>query len=201
MKPITTVLELLVRVFRRFEFMLARVPLARLKRAGHGIAVGRRVRIEHPECVSLGNGVFLNDHCWLSVVTENREAGRPTLELRPELTIGDGTYVGRFGTLACISRVAIGRNVLISDRVFIGDAAHGFSRTDLPIKEQYMSSRGPVEIGDGTWIGIGVSILPNVKIGRNCVIGAGSVVTHDIPDFCVAAGVPARVIRRHDEQR
>ena len=94
-----------------------------------------------------------------------------------------------------MNRVEIGRNVLISDRVFIGDSEHGHTCSDIPISEQYLHSAGPVEIGDGAWIGIGVSILPNVRIGRNCVIGAGSVVTHDIPDFSVAVGVPARVIK------
>ncbi|MBK8743875.1 MAG: acyltransferase [Propionivibrio sp.] len=117
------------------------------------------------------------------------------MTLQPELRIGDGCYIGRFGTLACINRVILGRDVMISDRVFIGDAVHGFARSDLPVRDQYLTSKGSVEIGDGTWIGIGVSILPNVAIGRNCVIGANSVVTRDVPDFCVVAGNPAKVIR------
>lgn len=189
------------RLLLRLERAARQACIARLKYAGQDIVLGRAVEIEHPEFVSLGDGVCLGDYCWLSVLDKNLETGRPTLELHPELTIGDGTYVGRFGTIACINRVAIGRNVLISDRVYIGDSLHGFERRDLPIKDQYMVSRGPVEIGDGTWIGIGVSILPNVKIGLNCVVGAGSVVTRDIPDYCVAAGVPARVIKPACERR
>jgi acetyltransferase-like isoleucine patch superfamily enzyme len=163
------------------------------------VRVGRGVQIEHPECVRMGRDVFVNEFCWLSIIRENRETGRPTRALEPELEIGDGTYIGRFGTIACINRVSIGRNVLISDRVFIGDSEHGFSRTDLPIREQYMVSPGPVRIGDGTWLGINVSVLPNVSIGEHCVIGANSVVTGDIPDFCVAAGNPARVLRRREK--
>lgn len=184
------------RVLLRLERAVGRACLARLKYAGRDIVFGRAVEIEHPEFVSLGDRVCLGDYCWLSVLDKNRETGRPTLQLRPELTIGEGTYVGRFGTIACINRVAIGRNVLISDRAYIGDSLHGFTRTELPIKDQYMVSKGPVEIGDGTWLGIGVSVLPNVRIGKHCVVGAGSVVTRDIADYCVAAGVPARVIRR-----
>lgn len=183
------------RVLNRVENAASREQIRRLRSAGSGIVLGRGVKIEHPECVSLGDRVHLNDHCWLSVLTENRETGNPTITLRPELRIGDGSYIGRFGTLACINRVILGRDVMISDRVFIGDAAHGFARTDLPVHDQYLISKGSVEIGDGTWIGIGVSILPNVAIGRNCVIGASSVVTKDVPDFCVAAGNPAKVIR------
>jgi acetyltransferase-like isoleucine patch superfamily enzyme len=186
------------RILNRIEKVASRGQLRRMRSAGRGIVLGRGVKIEHPECVSLGDRVHLNDHCWLSVLTENRETGNPAVTLRPELRIGEGSYIGRFGTLACINRVTIGRDVMISDRVFIGDAAHGFVRTDLPIRDQYMTSKGPVEIGDGTWIGIGVSIMANVKIGRNCVVGAGSVVTRDIPDFCIAVGAPAKVVSQID---
>lgn len=184
------------RVLNRVENAASRAQLRHLRSAGSGIVLGRGVKIEHPECVSLGDRVHLNDHCWLSVLTENRETGNPTIALRPELRIGDGCYIGRFGTLACINRVTLGRDVMISDRVFIGDATHGFARTDLPIRDQYLTSKGSVEIGDGTWIGIGVSIMSNVKIGRNCVIGAGSVVMSDVPDFCIAVGAPAKIVRR-----
>jgi acetyltransferase-like isoleucine patch superfamily enzyme len=186
------------RVFNRIENAASRAQLKHLQSGGGGIVLGRGVKIEHPECVSLGNRVHLNDYCWLSVLTENLETGNPTITLRPELRIGDGCYIGRSGTIACISRITLGRDVMISDRVFIGDAGHGFARTDVPIRDQYLTSKGPVEIGDGTWIGIGVSIMANVKIGRNCVVGAGSVVTNDIPDFCIAVGVPAKVVRRID---
>lgn len=195
----TGIFVLIQRALGRLESVSARAQLKRLRHAGRGIVLGRGVKIEHPECVSLGNNVHLNDHCWLSLLTENRQAGSPPVELQPELIIADGSYVGRFGTLACINRVTIGRDVMISDRVFIGDATHGFARTDMPIRNQFLTSKGPVEIGDGTWIGIGVSVLANVKIGRNCVIGAGSVVTSDIPDYCIAVGAPARIVRRIDE--
>ncbi|MBK6637149.1 MAG: acyltransferase [Rhodocyclaceae bacterium] len=194
-------LKLLARFVERFGQLLSRASLAGLQQRGRNILLGRGVRIENPGCISIGDNVFLNDGCWLSVLRENRERGMPTQMLSPHLSIGSGTYIGRFGTLACINCVTIGRDVLISDRVFIGDSAHGFVRADLPVKDQYLHSPGPVEIGDGTWIGIGVSILPNVRIGINCVIGAGAVVTMDIPDFSVAAGVPARILRRNENAR
>lgn len=173
--------------------------LRRLKFSGKDIFLGRSVKIEHPEFVALGDRVYLSDYCWLSVLVTNHQTGSPDIFLKPSLSIGEGTYIGRFGTIACMNRVEIGNNVLISDRVFIGDSEHGHSHKDMPIRSQYMNSAGPVEINDGSWIGIGVSILPNVRIGRNCVIGAGSVVTHDIPDFSIAVGVPARVIKVADK--
>lgn len=187
-------LNLIGRLLRKLDRAIGSTTLAQLKDTGEGIMLGRGVQIEHPEYVSIGDRVHLNDYCWLSVAVNNDVCERP------ELSIGSGTYIGRFGTLACINRLVIGHNVLISDRVFIGDSAHGYALNSVPIKEQPMSSPGPVTVGDGTWIGIGVAVLPNVKIGRNCVIGANSVVTRDVPDFCVAAGNPARVIRCHSEQ-
>jgi acetyltransferase-like isoleucine patch superfamily enzyme len=80
--------------------------------------------------------------------------------------------------------------------VFIGDCNHGFLDTSKPISQQPINFAGRVEIGEGSWIGIGVAILPGVTVGKNTVIGANSVVTHDVPDCCIAAGNPARIINR-----
>lgn len=189
------IVGLLGKLLRRLEYVLASGYIKQLKSAGKNIFIARGVQIEHPECVTLGDDVYLNEQLWISIFKED-DKFHHHMYIQPELIIGEGSYIGRFGTIACINRVCIGKNVLISDRVFIGDALHGFERTDIPIKEQKMTSPGPVEIGDGTWVGISASILPNVSIGKNCVIGANSVVTHDIPDFCVAAGNPARVLRK-----
>ena len=178
------------RIFRR----LRRLCFLELNSLGKRVVFGKGVRIDHPECVRLGDDVYLNDFCWISIVKKNVEVGMTPVLLTPRLEIGQGTYVGRFGTIACINKISIGRDVLISDRVFIGDLSHGFKRIDLPIKSQYLHSKGPVSIGDGTWIGIGVSILPNVNIGKNCVVGAGSVVNHDVPDYAIVAGVPAKIV-------
>jgi acetyltransferase-like isoleucine patch superfamily enzyme len=163
-----------------------------MRAAGAGVHLGRGVHIEHPEHVELGDGVYLHDYCWISSVA------RPDGVAMPLLTIGEGTYIGRFATIACAQRVRIGSRVLISDRVFIGDALHGFSQLDVPISQQPIVPAGPVEIGERSWIGIGACILPGVRIGTHCVIGANAVVTHDVPDFHVAAGVPARPLRRMD---
>lgn len=61
-----------------------------------------------------------------------------------------------------------------------------------------MNKGDSVIISDGTWIGTNAVIVGNVKIGKNCVIGANSVVTKDIPDYCIAAGIPARIIKRYN---
>ena len=68
--------------------------------------------------------------------------------------------------------------------------------TSKPVSQQPINFAGRVEIGEGSWIGIGVAILPGVKVGKNAVIGANLVITHDVPDYCIAAGNPARIISR-----
>ena len=183
------------RLRRRLNTLIV-VP--QLARAGSGVSLGAGFRVNHPEFVHIGDGVEINDFCWISLLLVNSERGAIALTCRPKVSIGDRTYVGRFATLACMDSIEIGNDVLISDRVFIGDCNHGSTRTDLPIKDQYLTSPGKVVIGDGAWLGIGVSILPNVRIGRNAVIGANSVVCEDVADFHVAAGVPARILRRLD---
>lgn len=89
-------------------------------------------------------------------------------------------------------------NVLIARYVYISDHTHAYQSGDRAIKDQGITKVSPVRICEGAWLGQGAVICPGVTIGRNAVVGANSVVRHDVPDFCVAAGVPAKVIRRVD---
>lgn len=162
-----------------------------LQACGRNVQLARGACFEHPEFISIGEDVTINIHAWFSVVPLPDE-------VKPQILIGKGSYIGRFFHISCTKQIVIGDDVLISDRVFITDSQHGFQDTTLPISLQPLYSPGPVEIGSGTWLGIGVSVMPNVKIGRHCVIGANAVVTHDIPDYHIAAGIPARIIRRID---
>jgi len=82
--------------------------------------------------------------------------------------------------------------------VYITDQNHGYEDVDVPIGRQVAPER-PVRIGSGSWLGHGTVVLPGATIGRHVVIGANSVVTGELPDYCVAAGAPAVVIRRHHD--
>jgi acetyltransferase-like isoleucine patch superfamily enzyme len=82
--------------------------------------------------------------------------------------------------------------------VYITDQNHGYEDVTRPISQQSQPEL-PVVIGDGSWLGHGAVVLPGVTIGKHVVIGANSVVTKDIPDFSVAVGSPAKVIRQYDE--
>ncbi|HZP58486.1 MAG TPA: acyltransferase [Dehalococcoidia bacterium] len=114
------------------------------------------------------------------------------------LRIGDDTSIGQSFIVSCAGEIVIGSKVLISSNVHVGDTIHRYDDPDVPVIDQPLRRGGRVVIEDGAFIGINAVILPDVRIGRHAVVGAGAVVTRDVPDFCVAAGNPARVVRRYD---
>jgi acetyltransferase-like isoleucine patch superfamily enzyme len=115
----------------------------------------------------------------------------------PVVTIGDRCLIGRGSGIVGHFSIFIGNDVWTGHHVYITDQNHGYEDITRPISQQTQPERAVV-IGDGSWLGYGAVVLPGVTIGKHCVIGANSVVTSDIPDFSVAVGVPARVIRRYD---
>lgn len=126
-------------------------------------------------------------------------------EPRTVLSIGDMVQINDHVHIAAIDHVSIGHNTLIASRVFISDHNHGrFDETaeehgpDTPPALRPLHAR-PVHIGSNVWIGESACVLPGVTIGDGAIIGAGAVVTRDVPPRCVAAGNPARVTRQYDD--
>ena len=113
----------------------------------------------------------------------------------PVISIGDRCLIGKGSGIVGHLSITIGDDVWTGHHVYITDQNHGYDDLDLPISLQVMPER-PVSIGDGSWLGHGSVVLPGSTIGRHVVIGANSVVTGNIPDNSVAAGVPARVIKQ-----
>lgn len=151
------------------------------------------LRIDGMENISLGKGVRIYAKTWLAAVPLT---GMPDCLLE----IGDGTVIGNFNHIYATHRVIIGKKVLTADKVYISDNLHGYENIHVPIMDQPIVQNKTVEIGDGTWLGENVVIMGS-KIGKNCVIAANAVVNRDIPDYCIAAGVPAVIIKRYDTQR
>lgn len=113
--------------------------------------------------------------------------------------IGDRCLIGRGSTVIGHRSVEIGDDVWTGHHCHITDMNHDYTDVDLPISQQ-AQPEAPVRIGDGSWLGHGVVVLPGATIGRHVVVGAGSVVHGDLPDLCVAAGVPATVLRRYSPE-
>ena len=110
------------------------------------------------------------------------------------ITVGDRCLIGKGSGIVGHLEIVIGNDVWTGHHVYITDQNHGYHDLGLPISRQVMPER-PVSIGDGSWLGHGTVVLPGSTIGHHVVVGANSVVTGHIPDFSVAVGVPARVIR------
>ena len=156
--------------------------------------IRRGLRVEHPANITIGRGVQIGNGAWL--------AATPHVSPNPRLVISDFCSIGRSNQIYSNTSIEIGRYVLTGDKVFISDGVHDFTDIHTPIMHQAILSKGPMTIGEGTWIGINACII-GASVGKNCVIGANSVVTRDIPDFCMAGGNPARIIKRFnpDTQR
>ena len=113
----------------------------------------------------------------------------------PVISVGDRCLFGKGSGIVGHLEIRIGDDVWTGHHVYITDQNHGYEDLGLPISQQIMAEK-PVSIGDGSWLGHGVVVLPGAHVGRHVVVAANSVVTGTLPDNCVAAGVPARVIKQ-----
>jgi acetyltransferase-like isoleucine patch superfamily enzyme len=124
----------------------------------------------------------------------------PGQDLGPEpvLRIGHRCVIGRGSHIVAHASIDIGDDVWTGPYVYVTDQNHGYADPGLPIGIQPPVNK-PVTIGAGSWLGTGAIVLPGARIGRNVVVAAGSVVRGEVPDRCVVAGVPARIVREYTE--
>ena len=161
------------------------VRLEELAGCGPGVVVEADARIFHPERVWLGAGVYVGHFA----VLHGYHAGH--------LRIGAGSFVGQHVLLHGAGGLDIGDEVGIGAGVKIITSVHRDPGRQVPVIRGPLEL-APVSIGAGSDIGVNAVVLPGVRIGRGVVVGAGAVVSRDLPDFVVAAGVPARVVRERD---
>jgi serine acetyltransferase len=114
----------------------------------------------------------------------------------PVVSIGDRTLIGQGSYIVGHFSIEIGDDIQTGPYVYITDQNHAYDDPDVPIGRQW-PVEASVSIGSGSWLGTGVIVLPGARIGRNVAVGAGSVVVGELPDHCVAVGVPARVIKQY----
>lgn len=113
------------------------------------------------------------------------------------LMIGNNVTIGAYGFVNAAGNVTVGDNVLCADKVNIVAENHGYADINTPIRNQPCTP-GEIVIGEGSWLGINVTVLAGTTIGKNSVVGANSVVKGHFDDYCVIAGNPARVVKRYD---
>jgi acetyltransferase-like isoleucine patch superfamily enzyme len=154
------------------------------RRFGHGVKIGRGAIMSHPETFEIGDGVFIGEQSFI----QGRFDGR--------CVIGSHAWIGPQSYLDA-------RDLVIGEYVGWGPGAkvlgsvHTGVPADVPIVKTDLEIR-PVRIGEWADIGVNAVILPGVTIGRGAIVGAGAVVTRDIPPFSIVAGVPARFVRWRD---
>lgn len=120
-------------------------------------------------------------------------------KFNPDLSIGCNSGIG----VNCVvsGETYIGNNVMMGPDCIMYSYSHAHNRLDIPMTEQGFEKPTPIHIGNDVWIGARVIILPGVTVGSHVIIGAGSVVTKDIPDYAIVGGSPARIIRMRNEGR
>jgi acetyltransferase-like isoleucine patch superfamily enzyme len=167
---------------------------------------GHHVTLRAPGRIIIGSNVVIDDYAVLSM----RGTGIETIRIGNGVLIGRGSQLKARGgsididdfvnissgcQIGSTSEVYIGKHCLIAAGCYIGGMQHGFDRSDIPIVRQELNIKGGVQIGDDVWLVAYVVVNDGVKIGQGAVIGAGSIVTKDIPAYKIAVGAPARVVK------
>ncbi|MCU1392222.1 MAG: putative sugar acetyltransferase [Ilumatobacteraceae bacterium] len=141
--------------------------------------------------IHIGSGTMIGPGCTLSA---GMVPGQQCIS-DPVVSIGDRCLIGKGSGIVGHFEIVIGNDVWTGHNVYITDQNHDYRDVTIPISKQSMPERSVI-IGDGSWLGYGSVVLPGSRIGKHVVVGANSVVSGDLPDYSVAVGSPARVIRR-----
>jgi acetyltransferase-like isoleucine patch superfamily enzyme len=161
---------------------------------GKGTRIIPPLRLEGLRNISIGCSVIIQTGCWIQVV------GHRTIGAAPVISIGNNASIGMDATISAAESIIIEDYALFARNVYISDHGHEYRDIAVPVCLQGIRKTGRVRIGHGAWLGQNVVVLPGVSIGRNAVIGANSVVNRDIPDFSVAVGAPAKVVRKYSNE-
>lgn len=146
--------------------------------------------------IRMGQNSIVLENCHFEAITRYRD-----MTYKPSIIIGDGVYVGRYAFFTAVHRIQIGNGCVLSDHVYITDESHGLDPEGVPIMEQPLVSKGPVQIGERCFLGYRTAIMPGVSLGDGCVVGANSTVTRPFPAYSMVAGSPARLIKTFSAER
>jgi acetyltransferase-like isoleucine patch superfamily enzyme len=192
-----------------WQFMRGLLYRPRLRSSGRRFFLGRGTRVLFPSHLAIGANVAIGDYVYMNCFGRTgvrlgdnvriREFGsvQVTSHLSHPgegLEVGDGTYIGPHCILGAGGGIRIGNDVTFGAYVQLLAENHEFSNAEVPVNMQGVTRRG-IDIGDGCWLGNCVIVLDGIRVGAHAVVGAGSVVTKDIPDRAIAVGNPARILR------
>jgi acetyltransferase-like isoleucine patch superfamily enzyme len=176
---------------------------------GEGAKIAPPLRMLNPHRIVIGDRTAIREGCHINafidlsflidyIAPEHRASfTREQYLYDPRIEIGREVQVGRFAFMSCTRSIVIERNVVLSERVFIGDNNHSFTHPDVPIVQQPNKPGEPVIVGQGSWIGVGAALLAGTRLGQNCVVGANSVCRGDtFPSHSVIGTEPAKLLYR-----
>jgi acetyltransferase-like isoleucine patch superfamily enzyme len=176
-----------------------------LGRVGRNVVFGVNVTLRHPHKIAIADNVVIDDQCCLDAKGTDNQG----------IAIGQGVFIGRNTILSCkngdividdhanlgfnceifsASRVRVGKHILMAAYTYLVGGDHLYDRVDIPVLQQGRTARG-IDVGDGVWLGTHVVVTDGSTIGRDAIVGAGAVVVGDIPEFAIATGIPAKVVR------
>jgi acetyltransferase-like isoleucine patch superfamily enzyme len=177
---------------------------------GKGVIFGKNLVLRHPHQMKIGNHVVIDENCLLIAdevegigitIGDNVILSRNSILMAKggRIEIGENSNIGSNCFFGTTNRVTVGKNVLIAANGYVGGGRYKYDRLDLPPMKQEMYSVGEQTIGDNVWLGANVIVIDGINVGHDSIIGAGAVVTRDVPPYSIAAGVPARVIKSRAE--
>lgn len=172
------------------------------------VAIESRARFRFGDNIALGHGVYLDENTYLHACAKGISIGEGTYVMygavlhvynfrgipHSGITIGKQSLIGEYSVIRGQGGVVIGDRVYAAPHVQIMAVNHVFDDPTKPFVEQGITAEGII-IEDDVWLGAGAIVMDGVRIGKGAVVAAGAVVTHDLPEHTLAAGVPAQVIK------
>lgn len=180
------------KIYRKYGYIVTQYCFKhRFGNIGRNSILFKPLQLNNTGSIYIDDNVSIYHYSWLMCLEDNS---------KEVIRIMDYATIGHFAHIIAKHSVTIEKDVLIADKVFISDCTHGYEDINTPVIKQDIKLLAPVVIGEGSWLGENVCVC-GASIGKHCVIGANSVVTTDIPDYCVAVGSPARVVKKYDFDR
>lgn len=174
-----------IRVQTQIRWLIGRKPIS----VGTGTYIHRSVQILGREHVHLGDNTVLSQDCWLNV--NHRNKGEIAIEM------GSNNFIGRRNFFSSGKKIQLGSFILTANDCHFLGSSHITADPTKPVISTGTTSSDVIRVGHNTFIGAGARLLGNVSVGHGCVIGAASLVTHHVPPFSMAAGSPARILKRY----